>query len=78
MSARKGRSKKAYPPSPTPVSKTGELVATGKEKAEVLNFLPQSSLATSLPPPPEWMDRKTGTEGAKSLPLQKKIRFVTA
>ena len=41
-----------------------------QEKAEILNkFLPQSSLATSLPTPLEWMDHKTGTGGAKSLPL---------
>jgi len=31
-------------------------------------FLPQSSLAISLPTPLEWMDRKTGTGGAKYLP----------
>ncbi|KAK4818093.1 LOW QUALITY PROTEIN: hypothetical protein QYF61_005670, partial [Mycteria americana] len=61
---RKGRSKKAYTP---PMSKTGKLVTTGKEKAE-------SSLTTSLPTPLEWMDCETGTGGAKSLPLEDQVR----
>ena len=62
---------------PSMMSKTGKLVTTDEEKAEVLNkFLPQSSLAISLPKPLKWMDCKTGTGGAKSFPLQGKIRFV--
>lgn len=38
------------------------------EEAEVLNnfFLPQSSMAVSLPIPHEWMDSGMGTGGAKS------------
>jgi len=40
-------------------------------------FLSQSSLATSLPKPLEWMDHKTGIGEAKSLPLKEKIRLVT-
>jgi len=44
------------------MSKTAKLVTTDEEKAEVSNkFLPQSSLATSLPTPLEWMDHRTGT-----------------
>jgi len=35
MSARKGRSKNVYPP--TPMRKTDKLVTTDEEKAEVLN-----------------------------------------
>ena len=55
---------------PPVMSKAGKLVTTDEEKAEVLHkFLPQSSLATSLSTPLEWMDHKTGTGGAKSLPL---------
>ncbi|KAK4827178.1 LOW QUALITY PROTEIN: hypothetical protein QYF61_015140, partial [Mycteria americana] len=51
----------------------GKLVTTN-EKAEVLTtFLPQSSLATSLPTPLEWLDCKTGTEGAKALPLEDQV-----
>ena len=53
-----------------PESKTSKLVGTRGEKAEVLNNLfPESSLATSLPTPLEWMDHKTGIGEAKSLPL---------
>jgi len=52
------------------MSKTGKLETTDEEKAEVLNnSLPQPSPATSLPTPLEWRDHKTGTGGAKSLPL---------
>jgi len=55
------------------MSKTGKLVTKDEEKAEALNNIstsvPQSSLAISLPTPLKWMDHKTGTEGAKSLPL---------
>jgi len=46
---------------------SGELVTTDEEKAEVLNFLPQSSLAASLPTPLKWMDCKMGIGRAKSL-----------
>ncbi len=53
------------------MSKTGKLLTKDKENAEVLNnfFLSKSPPATSLPTPLEWMDCKTGTGGAKSLPL---------
>jgi len=49
---------------------TIKLVTTDEEKAEILNnIVPQSSLATSLPTPFEWMDIKAGTGGEKFLPL---------
>ncbi|PKU43796.1 rna-directed dna polymerase from mobile element jockey-like [Limosa lapponica baueri] len=45
------------------MSKTGELLTTDKEKAELLNnFLPQASLATSVPIPLEWIDHKMGSK----------------
>jgi len=52
------------------MSKTGKPITMDKDKAEVLSnfFLPQSSLAASLPTPLELMDLKMGTGGAKSLP----------
>ncbi|KAK4825257.1 LOW QUALITY PROTEIN: hypothetical protein QYF61_025718 [Mycteria americana] len=57
------------------MSKTGKLVTMEEEKAEVLNnIFPQSSLANSLPTALEWMDHKTGTGGAKSLPLEDQVR----
>jgi len=60
------------------MNKNGNLVSTEEEKAEVLhNFLPQSSLATSLLAPPQLMDCKTGTRAAKPLPLSGKTRFST-
>jgi len=65
-SARKGRLKKAFPP----MNKNGDLVSTDKENAEVLNnFLPQSSLATSLLGPPKSMDHKMGNRRVKPLSL---------
>ena len=52
------------------MNKNGKLLTTDKENTEVLNnFLPLSSLATTLPTPFKWMDHKTGTGGAKSIPL---------
>jgi len=52
------------------MSKTGKLVTIHDEKAEYsTKFLPQSSLAISLPTPLKWMDHKMGARGAKSLPL---------
>jgi len=46
------------------MNKNGGLVSTDEEKAEVLNnFLRQSSLATSLPTPLKWINRKTGDKG---------------
>jgi len=60
------------------MSKNGTLVSTDEEKVEVLNnFLPQSSLAASLLAPPQLMDYKMGSRGAKPLPLQGKTRFGT-
>ncbi|KAK4829009.1 LOW QUALITY PROTEIN: hypothetical protein QYF61_001765 [Mycteria americana] len=65
------RSKKAYPP---PMSKTGKLVTTDEEKAEVLNkFFAHPSLTICLPTPLMWMDHKTGTRGAKSFPLEDQV-----
>ena len=55
---------------PSLMNKAGKLVTTDKKKAEVLNsFLPQSSLASSLPTPLKWMDCKMGAGEAKSLPM---------
>jgi len=49
------------------MNKNGNLISTAEEKAEVLNnFLPQSSLVTSLLTPPQL---RVGTRGAKPLPL---------
>lgn len=50
------------------MSTTGKLAKTNKEKAVLQQlFLPQSSLATSLPTPLGWMHHKMGTEAEKSL-----------
>jgi len=66
--SKKSRVKTSLPTSP--MSKTGNLISTDEKKAEGLKkFLPQSSLATSLPTPIEWINGKMGTGGAKSLPL---------
>jgi len=55
--SQKRKVNKSIPPL---MSKTGKLVTTDEEKAEVCNsFLPQSSLAVSLPTRLKWMDRKT-------------------
>ena len=52
------------------MNKNGNLVSTDQEKAEVLNnFLPRSSLTTSLLAPPQLMDCKMGTRAAKPFPL---------
>lgn len=47
-------------------SENRELVSTNQEKAEVLNMLPQSSLAILLCPPTKLMDHKMQTSGIKS------------
>lgn len=39
-------------------------------------FLPQSSMAISLPTLLEWVDCKTGTERKKSFPLEVKIKLM--
>lgn len=52
------------------INSVGKLLRIDKEKAEVLfNFLPQSSMPTSLPTPVKWMDSRMGTGGEKSLSL---------
>lgn len=51
------------------MSTTGKLAETNKEKAVLQQlFLPQSSLATSLPTPLEGMHHMMGTMAEKSLP----------
>lgn len=62
----------------TLINNSGKVVATDKAKLEVLNniFL-QSSMATSLSTPLEWLYCKTGTGGVKVKGLEVKIRFMT-
>ena len=60
-STRKRKSKKAHPSGP--VNTTGKLVTKDKQKAEVLNFLPQSLLATALHTSLRWRGQKVGAGG---------------
>ena len=65
--SQKRKVKESVPPL---MNKNGYLISTGEEKAEVLsNFLPHSSLATSLLVPSKLLDCKMGTRGVKPLPL---------
>lgn len=59
------------------MSNTGRLVTTDKEQAEVLNFLPQSSLTNALHTTLEQIVQKVGA-GVMSLLLEVKIRFSTS
>lgn len=60
------------------MSNTGRLVTTDKEQAEVLNFLPQSSLTNALHTTLEQIVQKVGAGGVMSLLLEVKIRFSTS
>ncbi|KAK4830650.1 LOW QUALITY PROTEIN: hypothetical protein QYF61_012493 [Mycteria americana] len=56
------------------MNKTGKQVIMNKRLRYSTTSLALSSLAISLPTPLEWMDCKTGTEEAKSLPLEDQVR----
>lgn len=55
---------------------TGKLAMMHEEKTQILNNF-FTSVFTNDPMPLEWMDCKTGSRGAKSLPRSEKIRFMT-
>jgi len=75
MKVKESRLKKAYPPQRTRVATSYQQMR--RRLRDSTTFLPPSSLAASLLTPPQMMDCKMRTRGAKSLPLQRKTRFVT-
>ena len=60
---------KVHHPRPPPINKTGDLVTTDVEKAEVLDdCFPPFSPAVTVPTSLESLNPKAGTGGTKSLP----------